>query len=387
MKGLLKMKKLTLHSALANDSIELPISFIDRFMPQASEAALKLYLYLLRAVRDPSILLSVSDMADLFDVTPNQILKGLSYWENLGLLSLEMHGNELAGIRILPVPSEDVSAPAKEEELPARAEKAPAQELSVHESTPKASSVPENVVYASEVSGAAPKDYDAVFSEPAFSDLLKLMECYTGKPVTTVLRNTIADCYLLFERQTDVMEYLLEYCAEMEKTSPYYIRTVARNWKEDGLNTLEEIKAQKVREKKDSARYTGVIKAFGLSRRLISEEQAYYDRWEKDFSEELILDACRRTVMAIHEPSFQYADSILQGWKRAYIRTMEDVEKRDSAFREAKQQKIREETEEERRKAAGKEAERVQKARKSSFHNMTERTDSYSSLIPSLYDK
>lgn len=354
------MKKLSLHSALQNEYIELPVSFIDRFMPQAPEAALKLYLYLLRAVRDPSILLSVNDMADLFDVTPNQILKAFSYWESYGLLALDMHGSELGGIRMLPIPAESV---------PEEAHTAPAP---VKDAEPAA-----RVPAPQE---PAPQDYQEVYAEEAFGNLLKLMECYTGKPVSAVLRSAIADCYLMFGRQTDVMEYLLEYCAEMEKTSPYYIRTVARNWKEDGLDTLEKIRAERTRQKQESSRYARVLKAFGLNRRLISEERAYCDRWEADFSEELILEACRRTVMAIHEPSFQYADSILEGWKGSNVRTLQDVAEYDKLRTAVRQNRNGEEN-------AGREKPAEKAAKRSSFHNMDERKGSYSTLIPSLYER
>lgn len=72
------MKNLNLRSSINREFIEIPVEFIDQYMPIASTEALKVYLYLMRSVMDPSALLSVYDMADLFDVTPNRILQALS---------------------------------------------------------------------------------------------------------------------------------------------------------------------------------------------------------------------------------------------------------------------------------------------------------------------
>ena len=64
------------------------------------------------------------------------------------------------------------------------------------------------------------------------------------------------------------------------------------------------------------------MKAFGISgRNPVEAEIAYMDKWMKEwgFSEELIGEACGRTMGAIHQPSFEYADRILERWKEKGI--------------------------------------------------------------------
>ncbi len=71
-----------------------------------------------------------------------------------------------------------------------------------------------------------------------------------------------------------------------------------------------------------------VMKAFGLnSRKPAVPEQKIMEKWFKDygFDRELVLEACSRTINAIHTPSFQYADSILTDWKKAGVKTLADV--------------------------------------------------------------
>ena len=112
------MKKLSLRSEAEKLYIEVSADFIDLFMPEASEEELKVYLYLKRALMDPSILLSLHDMADLFDVTPKKILQALLSWEEKGVLSLEYADGEVCGITLL---SEDKKKEEKREDIPAEA--------------------------------------------------------------------------------------------------------------------------------------------------------------------------------------------------------------------------------------------------------------------------
>ena len=43
----------------------------------------------------------------------------------------------------------------------------------------------------------------------------------------------------------------------------------------------------------------------------------------------LIIEACSRTLLAINQPSFRYANRILEEWKRQGVRSIEDVKKLD----------------------------------------------------------
>ena len=56
------------------------------------------------------------------------------------------------------------------------------------------------------------------------------------------------------------------------------------------------------------------------------------------FPEELIAEACSRTIRAIHEPNFGYANSILEKWHKAGIHTMDAVAKADEVYQQQKSQ-------------------------------------------------
>ena len=105
------------------------------------------------------------------------------------------------------------------------------------------------------------------------------------------------------------------------------------------------------------------------------------------------MEACNRTMAAIHKPSFQYTDSILTEWNRAGVRTMRDVEEvtrmRKEEARRARESGQSASPQAGARGAAasarqpGTSGSRRQSARKSSnrFHNLEEHGyDQYRSL-------
>lgn len=54
------------------------------------------------------------------------------------------------------------------------------------------------------------------------------------------------------------------------------------------------------------------------------------------FNMDIITEACSRTIMAIHSPSFEYTDTILSNWAAAGVRHVHDIAKQDEQFRNTK---------------------------------------------------
>ena len=77
------------------------------------------------------------------------------------------------------------------------------------------------------------------------------------------------------------------------------------------------------------------MKAFGLSNREPAQhEKAMIAKWADTycFDTDMIIEACNRTIKAIHQPSFEYADTILANWMNSNVSSIEDVKKADSAY-------------------------------------------------------
>ena len=55
------------------------------------------------------------------------------------------------------------------------------------------------------------------------------------------------------------------------------------------------------------------------------------DQWFRDygFPVDVVLEACDRTMRAIHQPSFEYADKILRDWKEKGVLKKADIARLD----------------------------------------------------------
>ena len=134
----------------------------------------------------------------------------------------------------------------------------------------------------------------------------------------------------------DLIEYLIEYCVENGHKSMHYIQKVALSWADEHITTVDQAR-------NSSAFYNktcySILNAFGIKGRgPASAELDYIRKWLEDgnFELDLILEACNRTISAIHQPSFEYTDKILENWKTGNVRTLADVERLDSAFEQEK---------------------------------------------------
>ena len=50
----------------------------------------------------------------------------------------------------------------------------------------------------------------------------------------------------------------------------------------------------------------------------------------------MIEEACRRTISATHQPSFEYADTILTKWHNSHVKSLKDVTVLDEAYQKEK---------------------------------------------------
>lgn len=283
--------------------------FLDYYMPRANGEYVKVYLYLLRALNDPSRELSVSGLADALDHTESDILRALKYWEKQKLLKLECNSKkELQGIYLLTIPVPDTDTVLLR---------------SVPEEVP-GSTVPAKKSYS--------RNELAQFSAQAeCRQLLFVCEQYLKKTLTSSEIETILYFYDQLRFSADLIEYLVEYCVCKGSRSIHYIETVGLAWAEAGIGTVAQAKER-------TTTYTrgcfAVMKAFGINdRNPVEPELKYIEKWLQtyDFTLDLILEACHRTMDRLHKPNFEYADRILMNWRENKVHTIEDVKTLDQA--------------------------------------------------------
>lgn len=310
------MAMLTLQNASVPEVTLLSNTFIDFYMPEANGEFVKVYIYLLRSLSQTPVSFSLAQMADRLLCTERDILRALKYWAKQGLLSLDFTDNKkLCGIALL--------APA----VPSGTQETP-------------SSTPEQPADGGNVSSPQPLTPERVSQLKQNEDIVQLLyiaEQYLGKTLSATEMQKILFFYDGLGLSADLIEYLIEYCVSRNHKSIRYIETVATAWAQEGITSVEEAKKSSSRYNKE---YFSILKALGITNRNpVETEITLMDTWLKTygFSIEIIQEACNRTVLQTGQASFQYADKILEGWKKKEVRNLEDIRSLDDQHKKRSQ--------------------------------------------------
>ena len=329
-----------LHSTGLNDATILSNNFIDYFMPKANGEFVKVYIYLLRILSKPEETFGLSQMADTLLCTEGDILRALKYWETQKLVSLLYDADQLTGITLL-TPWNKVDVPASEASDSFRTDTQPTRE-SDESATALNADTPSSLASSQPISqskGLTPDRVKELKQNEDIIQLLYIAEQYLGKTLTPTETRKILFFYDELHMSVDLIDYLIEYCVGRDHRSIRYIETVAMAWKEEGITTVEMAKDSTSRYSKE---YFSVLKAMGITNRNPSDvEISLINTWTRNygFTMELIQEACSRTVLQTGQPSFPYADKILQKWKDKHIRTLEDVRIQDAQHQKRKLEK------------------------------------------------
>lgn len=338
------MADITLHRDNEHSTTEIPNRFIDEYMTNANGEFVKIYLYLLRCMNSPGCSFSISKTADKFEHTEKDIQRALKYWEKMNLLRLEYSDDKsISGIYFLD--SDKVSA-ENEEISPAKTESGslPAPEIASSVTgafVPSLAPSDKDAESVSSLSDCEKHTYTAddmkYFQEKEeVQELLFVAESYLGRPLSSTDIQTLLYWYDRLGFSAELIVYLLEYCIAGGHSSLHYMNRVALNWKKENIKTVEQAKRN---NSAHSQLHYCVMKAFGIQgRNLIPAESAYIEKWSKElgFGQDMINEACSRTILAIHQPNFDYADRILTNWQRQNIQTITDIKKADEKFQSSK---------------------------------------------------
>ena len=329
--------------------------FIDQYMPGAGGEFVKVYIYLLRLLADPSASVCLSLLADRLNCTEGDISRALKYWSNEGLLILETDpSGELTGIT-LTEPSLDtqmeltaaVSVPQSAQVATAPIlQTVPAATASVPQPSPAATTpAPQpDAVPSRSASALTPARIKELKENEDVAQLIYICEQYLGKTLTPTDTRKILFFYDELKMSVDLIDFLIQYCVGRGHKSMRYIETVAMAWSKEGITTVEMAKDSTSRYGRD---YFTILKAMGISNRNpVDSEIVMMDTWLKDygFSMDMIQEACSRTIMQTGQPSFQYAHKILTGWFKKGALTPEAVQALDVQHQKRSQDSSRSRT-------------------------------------------
>lgn len=366
------MTPLTLYHKNKIEYVNVPCDFIDHYLMDAPGEFVKIYLYLLRCMEAEASSPSLSDVADKFNFTENDVLRALKYWEKKQLLSLIYNEEKLlCGVDFYniacsqdksaqaAVPSLSGNSPAVENQMlteiqtpadsqtqnekPAPAENQPPVEARAVSKDKTLSSLKkkEGKLPEYEALSAVPKKHytkaklSSLTENPEVKQMLFIAEQYLGTSFNPAEMETLLYIYDSLGFSLDLIEYLLGVCVEKQITSLNHIESIAVDWFKKGVASVKDAKKTNSIQRKTVQAVCG---ALGIEGRTLAEvEQMFLIRWTGiyGFSLDFILEACHRTIQTTGRPSFQYIDTILKNWQDAGVTSMADVKALDTAHQAA----------------------------------------------------
>ena len=281
-----------LNTGCISSIFAVPKSIVDNYIKLANEASLKVLLYMLRFSEQEH---TAQSIASALNITTAQVDEAFIFWENANIFSKtkpDTQTAEKAGTGKTPVP--DVKTQVKSKKSHART-----QSVNMNPSE-----IAERVEKSEEI-----------------KCLFQMAEESFGRPLNHTEQRIFIWIHDYLGLSTDVILMLTAYCISVDKGNIRYIETIAADWNEREINTLEAAQ-EEVKRLEEYSSYKPT-----------SKQQEYIDKWkEKNYSMELIQYAYERTVETIEKLNFPYINKILNNWYQEGLITKSLVESNAKKF-------------------------------------------------------
>ena len=219
----------------------VPNAFIDEYLAEASGEYVRVYLYLLRHLREN---LKIHSIADALNLTDYDIKRAIFYWEKRGIfkegtakaVEEEIRSEEAARLSEEVLHRKQANNFTK---LSFFAEKNQKQ-LPL---TDKDSSLAEQDVSYTQRNLLPIEKKKQEINEEEFEGILYVAQYLLPGGVS---RSHIQKFEYMVEylgMSSELIEFLLDYCASIDKTSPRYIESVALDWHEKRIQTVKQAKS------------------------------------------------------------------------------------------------------------------------------------------------
>ncbi len=278
-----------------NSIFAVPSSVVDEYIKIADSDHIKVLLYV---IRNAGKNLSVSDIASATGVGTETAEDALIFWENVGII-----GNN-GGESVPKTSGTTVQTAATEPD----------------------SRVVARAKLTSDIQFPPREIARSINGDDAFRCLCSTFERLAGRPTKHSERNTLMVITDEIGLASEVALMLLEYCFSIDKATPAYMKAVALDWVECGIDNI--IKAEE-RITVLTARNTleGKLRSkFRMTSAFSQKQKEIIASWaEAGYSDELIDEAYEKTLNGTGKLSFPYMDSILKSWKEKGITSPERI--------------------------------------------------------------
>lgn len=280
-----------------------PVSnvFIERYMPKARGEFIKVYLLMLKYSFTGEIGVNSAVLATYLDLLESDIINALNYWNDEGVIKL-IQRDEYGNFDI-------------------------------------------DFVDLSEENSSNNKKINLVeeLANNSNSGMLKDIGNLLGRTLSPTEVETYIGWKNDFNFSPELILILIEYCASKGKTNFRYIEKVAIAWHEMNIKTVDEAQNY-IRKNEDKwGTYREILKFLGIrNAEIMKPQEEMFEKWTStyNYSLDIIKKACDICFQRLNRADFKYIDGILSKWHKDNLRTLADIEKKDSDYKNSSNKKL-----------------------------------------------
>lgn len=312
------------------DYTQVANQFIDEYMPDANGSFVKVYLFLLRHASETE--LSLDAIADQFSNTEADILRALRYWHKKGILLLEENGGIVSRVELLPLGTTPVHTSTA---TVTQVETTTVPTIEPQQSTEQPKNVTPMKPRMQEITLPERHEYsplqaEALCKDAEINSCIHQIESLLGTTVSASHVQYILYWFLDIGFSSDLIVALYRTALSRGQQNIKYIEKIAMDWAQKGIRTVSDAE-------KEAASFHGIYRTvantLGIHRTFAPAEQAIIDQWsEYSFSDEIIIEACNRTILQSGDVNLNYTSKILADWHKKGVQTLADIEECDKAF-------------------------------------------------------
>ncbi len=282
----------------------VPTVVVDKYLKLAAESDIKLLLFMLR---NSGRELSSREIAEELRLSEEKIEESIDFWQQRKIISIDKSGE------ITPLISEKTEGEGNQRSAEASA------------------STPVSLVHKINLERTPDFPPVEIAKTVRGSDEAKLLfkhcEALYGRPLKHNEQRTLM---LILEDAclpVEVSLILVDCCFSIKKATPAYMRTMALEWAESEIDTIE--KAEKRMEEVVSL--SGAVerfkKMFEVNSTFSKQQKDMINTWVNTylFSDEMINEAYQITLNATGKLAFPYMNKVLSSWYDKGIKTPQQI--------------------------------------------------------------
>jgi len=292
--------KYSLNLGQWNSIFAVPSALVDKHIKLATEAQLKVILYILRN----SHASSTADISSALNISEDEVENAVGFWMNRGLIR-EADGQLTPGV------SDNTDTPAK---VP-RAER----------NTAVSRAVRPDSAFVTKI----------LKSDANLSGLMEEAQAVLKKPLSPGDIATLVMLYDSFGLPCEVLAMLLNYAVSVGNANMRFVERTGISWSDNGVFTVEAAEREIERLAQSKEAWGRVSALFGLhnsgnaTKAQLSAAERWLYTWR--FTDDMIVEAYERCVNAKGEYNMSYINGILKKWYEKRILNLDDLKKYESA--------------------------------------------------------